>query len=263
MSLPGLGFGPLEAEFWRWMFLMTRIGAAMFAAPIFGAANVAPQVRVIATAAVAALVAGWSDARAPAALFSAAGMMAVLGEVLVGLALGFVLQFAFASPVIAAELIGGGMGLSLAAAADPQDGARAPLLGQYFSVVLTLVFLAMGAHLQWVALLLRSYAVFPPGQTWLGPARLLAIAGFAGAMFTTALAMALPVVLVLLLTQLATGVLGRSAPALNLFSLGLPAGIIAGLAALIASAPLMSDRMSDLAIAATGEVAQILPATAR
>ena len=41
------GFGALEAEFWRMMFAMTRIGAAMLAAPIFGAGSVPPQLRVI------------------------------------------------------------------------------------------------------------------------------------------------------------------------------------------------------------------------
>ena len=40
------GFGELEAEFWRLLFAMTRIGAAMFAAPLFGAGTVPPQVRV-------------------------------------------------------------------------------------------------------------------------------------------------------------------------------------------------------------------------
>jgi flagellar biosynthetic protein FliR len=34
------GFGPVEIEFWRWIFAMTRIAAALFAAPLFGAADV-------------------------------------------------------------------------------------------------------------------------------------------------------------------------------------------------------------------------------
>jgi flagellar biosynthetic protein FliR len=59
-------------------------------------------------------------------------------------------------------------------------------------------------------------------------------------------AIALPVTLVLLLVQVASGVLSRSAPALNLFALGLPAGILAGLAALIAVAPLYVDQFTAL-----------------
>jgi flagellar biosynthetic protein FliR len=125
-------------------------------------------------------------------------------------------------------------------------------------VVLTLVFLALGGHLQWIALVVRSYDVFPPGQTWLGAERLAMVAGFGGSMFAAALAMALPITLVLLLVQVLTGVLSRSAPALNLFSLGLPAGIIAGFAALIASAPLLTDRMTDLSATAISAAAQVL-----
>ena len=182
------GFVPLEAEFWRWMFLMTRIGAALVAAPIFGATNVPAEVRVIVTAAIAALVAGWTGVQPPPDLASLAGMVAVCGELLVGLAMGFVLQFSFAAPTIAAEIIGDGMGLGMAATIDPNTGAHSPALGQYFGVVLTVIFLSLGGHLQWIALLVRSYDVFPPGHTWLGPERFMTILSFASTMFATAVA---------------------------------------------------------------------------
>jgi flagellar biosynthetic protein FliR len=241
------GFGPVEAEFWRWLFVMTRIGAALLAAPFFGATNVPVQARVIVTGAIAVLVCNWTPVQAPPALFSLAGLLSVAGEVLVGLALGFVLQVSFAAPTIAAEVIGAGMGMSIASAADPQTGAHSPALGQYFGIVLTLVFLGLGGHLLFVELIMKSYATFPPGHTWLGPERLSLIIGFGSAMFATALAIALPVTLILLLVQVAAGVLSRSAPSLNLFSLGLPAGVVAGIAALIISAPLTSDILTDLA----------------
>ena len=64
--------------------------------------------------------------------------------------------------------------------------------------------------------------------------------------------------LVLLVVQLAAGVLSRAAPALNLFSLGLPAGIVAGVMALILSAPLLSDRMTALSAEALGAAAQVV-----
>ncbi len=257
MTALDFGFGPVEAEFWRWLFVMTRIGAALLAAPFFGAAGVPAQARVVLAGALAALVCTWTPVVAPPALLSAAGLLSVAGEVLVGLSLGFVLQCAFAAPLIAAEVIGGGMGMNLAATIDPQSGAHSPALGQYFGVVLTLVFLATGAHLHWLALVVDSYQTLPPGATWLGAARTGELAGFAAQMFSTAAAMALPVTLVLLLVQLVTGVLSRSAPALNLFSLGLPAGIIAGIAALILSAPLLTDRMEDLAALAITDAARV------
>ena len=258
MTALDFGFGGIEAELWRLLFVMTRIGAALLAAPLFGTAAVPLQVRVIVTGAVAVLVCAWTPVVAPPALFSAAGLLAVAGEVLVGLALGFVLQLAFAAPAIAAEVIGGAMGMSIATSIDPANGAHSPVIGQYFSVLLVLVFLGLGAHLQWLALVVDSYQAFPPGQTWLGPERLGALTGFATTMFATALAIALPATLVLLLVQLLTGVLSRSAPALNLFALGLPAGVLAGLAALIVSAPLAADRLADLSADAVGASAGLL-----
>lgn len=251
------GYGALEVEFWRLLFVMTRIGAALLAAPLFGSASVPAQVRVIGAGAIAVMICAWTNVQAPAALFSLAGMLSVAGEVLVGLTLGFVLQLSFAAPIMAAEVIGGGMGMNMAIAVDPTSGTQSPALGQYFMVVLTLIFLALGAHLQWFALLVESYRVFPPGHTWLGPERFAMVAGFASQMFVTAVTIALPVTLVLFIVQMITGVLSRSAPSLNLFSLGLPAGLLAGIAALMLSTPVLTDlvtRLSADAITATSEV---------
>jgi flagellar biosynthetic protein FliR len=62
---------------------------------------------------------------------------------------------------------------------------------------------------------------------------------FMGYGLAAAAAIALPVVLVLLLVQIVTGLISRSAPSLNLFALGLPAGVLAGIAALIIAMPVM------------------------
>ena len=252
------GFGALEAEFWRFLFVMTRIGAALFAVPLFGSAAVPSQVRVIITGALAVFVCCWTQVVAPPAILSLAGMVVLAGEVVIGLAIGFVLQLAFAAPMIGAEMIGAGMGMSIAAAADPINGAHSAVLGQYFTVVMTVLFFGMGAHLDWISLLVESYRTFPPGAPWMAPARLHLIDGFAADMFLAGLSIALPVAVMLLVVQIVTGVIGRSAPALNLFALGLPAGVLAGVAALIVSAPLIGEKLGDLAHVAVAQSAALL-----
>ena len=252
------GFGALEQEFWRLVFVMTRIGAALVAAPLFGIAGVPPQVRVIGAGAIAVLVCAWTPVAAPPVLFSAPGLLAVMGEVLVGLSLGFVLQLSFAAPILAAELIGGSMGMNVATAVDPNSGAQSPALGQYFAVVLSLVFLALGAHLQWFALIVESYRALPPGQTWLGAEQFALIGAFAARMFATAVTIALPACLILLIVQIVTGVLGRSAPSLNLFSLGLPAGVLGGIAALLVGAPVLTDLVARLSAEAIEQTAELI-----
>jgi len=252
------GFGAVEQELWRLLFVMTRIGAALLAAPFFGAASVPVQLRIAIAGAVAVLVCAWSPVQTPEALLSLQGMLIVAGEVLVGLALGFILQILFAAPVIAAEVVSGTMGLSMAVSNDPATGERSTALGQYFTIVLVLIFLSLGAHLQFISLVVESYRVFPPGETWLGAERMNHVVEFGGKMFTLAVGIALPVVMILLLVQFVTGVLSRSAPSLNLFALGLPAGVLAGIAALIAAAPFLFEQLIDLSELAVTDSASLL-----
>ncbi len=254
------GFGSIEAELWRMMFVMTRIGAALIAAPIFSSAGVPVQLRVAITGAIAILVTAWTDVAAPAALLSAAGLVAVASEVMIGLAMGFVIQLTFAAPTIAAEVLSGTMGMSIATAADPNSGAGSTALGQYFSILLTLAFLAVDAHLEFVSLIVRSYAVFPPGGAWLSAAQFEQVVDFGGDMLVTAVLLALPVTLILVLVNVVTGIVSRSAPSLNLFALGLPASVFAGIIALVIAAPLLNEQLLGLAGDAVADVETMLVA---
>ena len=91
------GFGALEDELWRLVFAMTRIGAALLAAPLFGATSVPVQLRVAIAGALGIMVCAWTPLVPPPALLSAAGMVTILREVAIGLSLGFVLQLSFAA----------------------------------------------------------------------------------------------------------------------------------------------------------------------
>ncbi len=252
------GLGEYEADLWRLIFTMTRIGAALMAAPLFGASSVPVQVRIVMAGAIAVFVLVWAPPAMPPELLSVAGILALVGEAVIGAAMGFTLQLSFAAPVIAAEQIAGGMGMAIATAIDPNSGAQSGALGQYFTVVLTLIFLAVGGHLLWLRLVIESYRVFPPGREWFGQARAWMIVEFAGQAFATAVAIALPVMLVLFMVQLVTGVLSRSAPALNLFALGLPAGVLAGLVALILAAPFTAEQFVMLSADAVEQVGAMI-----
>ena len=259
MILPEFGFGALEQEFWNMVFLMIRTGAALFAAPLFGAKSVPVQVRIIMAGALAALIANWLPVQSPTMAVSFALAISVIQEIIIGISLGFVLQAAFAAPLIGAEIISGTMGMAIATAIDPNSGSQSSALGQFFGVVLTLIFLAVGGHLLWLRLVIESYALLPPDGGVAAAEVGWQIASFAAQVFATALAIALPVTLILLVVQMMTGVLSRSAPSLNLFALGLPSGVLAGLAALIAALPVLQEQLitlSTMMIEEAGSVAQ-------
>ena len=80
------GLGGFEAEIWRVVFLMTRVGAALLAAPFFGASNVPVMVRVSFTGAMAIFISIWlPEIPTPEALLTLEGMLMLAGEALIGL----------------------------------------------------------------------------------------------------------------------------------------------------------------------------------
>lgn len=239
-----LGFGlSIEPQLWALVFVMVRIGAAFVVAPVFGAIGVPLNVRVALSAAIGVLVLGASPVVAPPTVFSAATFLAVAGEALVGFSLGFVLQIAFAGPLVASEVIGSSMGLGFAQTIDPVNGHATPALGQFFSVMLTLLFLSMDGHLVLVDLLVKSYTVLPPGSAWLSPDKLKGVALFGGYAFVAGLMLALPVGFLLLCLNIIVGMMSRAAPSLNLFAVGLPASLAVGVVALAVAFPAMGDYM--------------------
>ena len=114
-----LGFGlSIEPQLWTLVFTMVRVGAAFIAAPVFGAVSVPVQVRILLAGAIGVLAMNAKVIAAPEQVFALTTIVMVAGEALVGLAIGFVLQIAFAAPLIASELIGTSMGIGFAQAVD-------------------------------------------------------------------------------------------------------------------------------------------------
>jgi len=251
------GFGPLDEQLWQVLFLSVRCAAALIAAPVVGALAVPPTLRALLGIAFGVFVASWVPLPALPEMTSFAAILAVVQEAVIGAALGFVLQVAFAIPLIAAEQIAGTMGLAIATSIDPSSGAQSGALGTYFGLVLTLLFYAIGGHLVWFELIVESYRLLPAGSAGIGGLKAREVTLFMGHAFAAAAAIALPVIVVLLLVQIVTGIISRSAPALNLFALGLPSGVLAGIAALIVVMPIVVEQFVALIAAALEQSASL------
>lgn len=236
------GFAGLEAQLWLWLVAMIRPGAAFLAAPVFGAAFVPVQLRLIIALAVGIPALGATNFELPIdGLASIEGVLLVAGEVLAGLALGFAIQIGFSAALIAGETIGNAMGLGFAGMVDPASGQSNPAVGQFLSILGTFLFLAIGGHLALAATVVESYRALPPGAAWMSNDSVMGLVLFGGTLFAAGLSIALPVGSALILVQIVMGVLARSAPALNLFAVGLPATLLAGIILLAMAAPVMGE----------------------
>lgn len=216
------------------LWTVLRVGGVVMLAPLLGAMFVPRTIRLaIALVLSVALVpsAGPPPNVEP---LSGAGLLAITQELIVGLAIGFVLRLATEAALLSGQLISTAMGLSFATVVDPQNGGM-PLLGRFYIVISSLLLLATNAHLALIALLAQSFATVPIGSGGLSPGDARVITDFGAAMFAGAVQLALPSVVAILMVNIAFGVISRAAPTLNLFAVGFPITIMFGLFILVLS----------------------------
>ena len=218
-------FGMLAAVLWH----VLRVGAALQVLPMIGGRTLPVRARMILALALSAAISTLLPDPPPAAV-DAATALNVLREFAVGIAIGLVLRLAFEAGQFAGELISQGMGLSFATMADPLSGASSNVLSQWFFLVFGLLFFTLNGHLALVELLADSYRALPIGTPLADLGEFLAaLPAFFGTCLRAGLLLALPVMMALLASNLAFGVLSRAAAALNPIAIGLPVSLLVGL----------------------------------
>ncbi|MDZ7784015.1 MAG: flagellar biosynthetic protein FliR [Halioglobus sp.] len=244
------------AEHYYWPFL--RLSALFLAAPVFGAASFPVRARVILALAITVLVAPVLPQPPAIDVLGAEGMLVAGEQILVGLAMGFVLQMALSAAVMAGQTISMTIGLGFALSVDPQNGVQVPVVSQFYVILATLLFLAIDGHLVLIETLVDSFHVLPVGAGQFSDNNFgLDIAILASRMFMNGLLLVLPALTAVLLINLAFGVITRAAPQLNIFAVGFPVTILAGFVFIFLSLPAvipLLERMFDSSLAAAFDV---------
>lgn len=209
-----------------WPFF--RITALIMIVPIIGARSVPTPMRIglglLLTLAVAPLL--------PPGLavdpFSADGVLTTVVQIMIGLTMGFAVRMVFSAVETGGNIIGQTMGLGFAQMMDPANGVTVPVISQLYSVMATLVFLALNGHLILIEVLVMSFEILPVSTTGIGPGGLWLLLSWAGWIFKGAMLIALPAVSAMLLVNIAFGVMMRAAPQLNIFAVGFPVTLMLG-----------------------------------
>jgi flagellar biosynthetic protein FliR len=169
----------------------------------------------------------------------------VLGEALIGVAMGFAARVIFAAFSLLGEFISLQGGLGAARVLDPTSGASSVVLAAAFQSFSLLTFLAIDGHHALLLSAAESFQQLPLGGG--GPSLgVLAAIGQTGSMvYALALRLALPVTVAMLVTNAALGLLGRAIPQLNLMTLQLPAHVAFLLLLVALGARGMLDLMAE------------------
>jgi len=245
----------LDAWLAAYFYPFVRIAALATSAPIFSHRSVPRAVRLALALLVTLIVAPTLPPAALVSPFSAPGIVLLLQQIVIGVAIGFMMQIVFAAADLAGEVIGLQMGLSFGTFVDPRTADPVPIVGSFLSLTMMLVFLALNGHLMLLSGLVGTFDSFPvSGLKAVGAldARLVALAG--RELFSLGVSLALPVIGAMLLANLALGVLTRTAPQLNLFAVGFPVTLATGLAMLALALPFIVPAMESALLRALGTI---------
>ncbi len=210
-----------------------RVGGFVLTAPTISDVTVPRTVKIIFSLSLTLMLAGVVHSPADLSIFSAAGFAVAALELLIGVAIGMVVQLAFEALTFAGQTISLTMGLGFATLVDPQRGAQTPVLGQLFMILGTLTYLAVDGHLMLIGALADSFDALPIGAEHIGRNFFMAVAQWGAHVFDTGLLIALPAVIALVIVNLALGVVTRAAPQLNLFGIGFTVTLLSGFFVLI------------------------------
>ena len=251
-----------DAELTRWFgqlfWPFVRILALFGAAPAFNSVSIPARAKVALAFVVAVAVAGTVKQSAPLD-FSWTTVTLVVEQVLVGLAIGFAMQLTLSAMMLAGEFVGTQMGFGFASLYDFQSGFQVPVMGNFFSLVALLLFVALNGHLVLLGVLVKSFSVVPiaagsgiTAEGW----RALARAG--AVLFQMGVWLARPVIAVLLATHLAVGFVSRVAPQFNVMSVGFSLFMWVGMAAVIALVPFFVPAVEHIIQAGLVLIATVL-----
>lgn len=253
-----ISFTSAQLEIWlaTLIFPLTRILALIASAPILGNRQVPGRVKIGLSVFLAIIIAPTIGEIPQVPIGSPQGLLIMLQQIIIGVAMGLTMRLIFTAVDLAGELAGLQMGLGFASFYDPLNSAYTPIIARWLSMIAGLAFLALNGHLYLLLAMAESFQTMPIGES-LSAGGFYKVAGWGASIFAYALQLSLPIVAALLITNVALGILTRAAPQLNLFAVGFPITLAIGFFMLILSIPYLIPLLDRLIHEAVGTIAGI------
>ncbi len=233
---------------WIGSFLwpLIRIGAMLSVAPLVSSRQLSVRVRLALAFLLAIAVSPTIKQETVLDPFGLDTWLVIAHQIVIGLAMGLVLRIVFTTLETAGHLIGILTGLGFAQFVDPNSGVPTPAIGRLYTIVGSLLFLALNGHIILILVVAESFNVLPIGMNGLSPDSMWQLVGWATLMFAGGVLIALPAVAAMLLVNVGFGVMTRSAPQFNIFSVGFAITITFGFTIVLFSLPYMADQFVGL-----------------
>lgn len=227
------------------VLVVFRVAGMMIFTPLFGSARIPKRIRTLLCVAIAAcLVPG---VERPSDLPDNTWQLAlgIGGEMMFGLAMGMILSFTFIATQWAGEMIGQQMGLNLSEVFDPQFGSQGSVVGEMYFMLTLVIFLAVNGHHAVILGIRESFGTLPLLAAVVDHGILDILVGLLFGATNLAIQLAAPMLLTMLVLDLALGLLGKTMPQLNVMTAGMSMRSAVGMVVLILGLALSSRVIED------------------
>jgi flagellar biosynthetic protein FliR len=228
------------------VLIFTRVGAILLTAPLFSSGSIPVHVKIGLSFMLAVIVFPLVSVNDILVLPLASLGIAMAGEVLIGVIIGFTARLLFAAVQLAGQLVGFQMGFGIVNVIDPQTSAQVSIIAQFENIITLLIFMAVNAHHWFIMAIAKSFEVVPLLAFSFTNSLMEALVRLSCDMFVVAAKVAAPIIAILLFTSVALGLLARTVPQMNIFIVGFPLKLAIGLLAVGLTLPLLSTLLRNL-----------------
>jgi flagellar biosynthetic protein FliR len=227
------------------LLVLARVSPLFVLAPLFSSKQVPTRVRTVVACAIAIGLTPLAlhGEHVPNDALALAGL--VLKELLVGLAFALSISILFAAIESAGALLDVLIGFSFGAVVDPLTGNQSAVVTQLYGLVSLAIFLVIGGDGWLIRGLARTYDLVPLTSSPRLASLSQGVTAAFSTIFTSALEVAAPVLLAVVVTDVAFGVVSRVVPQLNVFGVGFPVKVLVGMLVVAAALPFTASWVSD------------------
>jgi len=228
------------------LLILARISAFMIAAPFFSLQNFPVMLKAGFALGLAVILV--PVVQVPEIDFSGSFDfgLTLAREVGVGLALGFICTLIFSALSVGGQLIDIKIGFFASQLFDPMSGGQVTIISRFLFLLGLAFLLSVNAHHDLIAILAKSFEAVPPDRAVItGKFAMVFIRAFAD-MMILAVKITAPIMAVVLAIDISLGLVGRTAPQMNIFMLGFPLKIALGILTLSILVPVMGAIFSRI-----------------
>lgn len=241
------------------ILIFVRVASMLWSIPVLGAKNVPKGFKIglgFFITLILLHIVNVDDRIMPGDISSL--IMAIGGEFLIGFIIGLMGKLIFTAVDIAGEIMGIQMGFAIVNVIDPQTNAQVPIVAQFQSLLCALIFLSINAHHYFLAAIAESFNILPPLRFALSGELLNGIIKFTGEIFVISIKIGAPVMVALLITNVALSIVSKTMPQMNLMAVGFPITITTGLIIMSLSLPLFGYLVQKIFEGMQGNMLDIL-----